>query len=96
MFFFLTVIARFPKIFNLPKPVGDPDRPRLEALAVGLLAWLRLEIACLFAYILWSTLFVAAHRGAGLGEWLIALPCSTILLTVGLYLRRMISPPTQS
>jgi len=91
MYVFLTVIARYPRFFNLPKPVGDPDRPRLEALGVEMIGWLRLEIAWIFAFMLASTLRVAEHRSGGLGAGFILMGILT-LLTVGFYLWRMKKP----
>ena len=89
MYVFLSVIARYPKSFNLPAPVGDPDRPRCEALGVELLAWLRLEVACLFAYIPWSTVRVATHQSTGLGVAFVFVSSIAILFTVFFYIWRM-------
>jgi len=64
----LTVIAQFPRYFNYPVAITDENRPRLEGVAVTMLAWIKAEIACIFAYIEWGTLRVALGEASGLGS----------------------------
>lgn len=47
----LSVLARFPGVFNYPVLVTPHNRARLESLTVGLFAWLKLELVCLFAWV---------------------------------------------
>jgi uncharacterized membrane protein len=63
IYLLLTVVARFPASFNYPVEVTDENRPRLEALVIDMLAWLKAELVCLFAGILWIAI-QAAHQPA--------------------------------
>jgi hypothetical protein len=66
LYLLLTVLARFPSVFNYPVEVTAENRPRLEALAIDLIAWLKMEMVCLFAWMQWSTVEVARHGRGGL------------------------------
>lgn len=47
----MTMVARRPGAFNFPAKVTPTNRPKLEALAVQMIAWLKAEVVCLFAWI---------------------------------------------
>ncbi len=47
----MSLVARHPRAFNYPLRVTPATRPRLEAIALGMIAWLQLEIAALFLLI---------------------------------------------
>jgi len=53
IYLLITVVSRFPASFNYPVKVTEESRARLEALTLQMLAWLKLELACLFAWIQW-------------------------------------------
>jgi uncharacterized membrane protein len=61
LYLLLTVIARFPSLFNYPVKVTDANRSRLEPLGQGLLAWIKAEILLLFVWIEFG--WVQAIRG---------------------------------
>jgi hypothetical protein len=42
------VVARFPSAFNFPVGVTAENRPLLEALTLDMIAWLKMEMVCLF------------------------------------------------
>jgi len=86
---FLSVIERFSQAFNLPSPRGKPDRPRQEALGRELLRWMQLEIAVMFAFILWSMVNVAQHKSDGLGVLFLPISIGILALTCAYYIRRM-------
>ncbi len=95
--FVLTVIVeRYPHTFNLPKPSGDADRPRLEALALDFIGWMRLEITCTFAYILWSIVNVGLHKSAGLGTGFAFVCLGVVFATLAYFLWRMKTPPANA
>lgn len=60
----MTMVARRPGAFNFPAKVTPMNRPRLEELAVQMIAWLKAEVVCLFAWIQHFTI-VAARSGHG-------------------------------
>ena len=63
----LTVLSFFPQVFNYPVAVTRENRPRLEAISLALMGWLKVEIACLFAYLTWDTIRIAQGSLDGLG-----------------------------
>ncbi len=73
IYLFLTLVTRFPASFNYPVEVTAENRPRLEALALEMIAWLKTEIVCLFAWIQW-VIIEMARRGRGDLSFLALLP----------------------
>ena len=70
----MTVVARYPATFNYPARVTAENRPRLEALAIQMIGWLKTEIVCLFAWIQWT--IVESARGGRLRMRPVEMPCS--------------------
>jgi uncharacterized membrane protein len=60
VYLLITAGALFPATFKYPIRVTEENRPRLEALSRRMLAWLKLDLICLFAWIEWN--IVAAMR----------------------------------
>jgi hypothetical protein len=85
---FLHFIARFPHLFNLPVAATDPRRPHVEAMALDLLGWMRLEIAWLFGFLTWSSVVTARHIGTGLPVWFTPFFVIVTLSTVGIFIQR--------
>jgi uncharacterized membrane protein len=50
----MTLVAQFPQAFNYPVRVTAQNRPRLQALSLRMIAWIKVEMVCLFAGIQWS------------------------------------------
>ena len=88
----LFLVQRHPEKMNLPRPVGDPDRPRVEALGVEMIGWLRLELAWTFAYVLWAVVQVGTHQSEGLSAWFIFISVGAVLGTAVWFLLRMKRP----
>jgi hypothetical protein len=65
IYLLFTVVTRFPSAFNYPVRVTPQNRARLEALALGMIAWLKVELTWLFAAIQWS-IVEAARRHTNL------------------------------
>ena len=64
LYLLITVLAQFPKAFNYPVRVPDENRARLEALTLRMIAWLKVELVCLFAGIQWS-IIDSVRQGEG-------------------------------
>jgi uncharacterized membrane protein len=79
IYLMLTLAVRFPAYFNYPVEVTAENRPRLEALTVDLIAWLKTEIICLFAWIQWVIIDMA-RRGRGDLSLLALLPVFLVVL----------------
>jgi uncharacterized membrane protein YjgN (DUF898 family) len=67
----MTVVERFPSAFNYPVRVTDENHPRLEALTLSMIGWLKAEVICLFACIQESSIEAARHGSGGLSPLLL-------------------------
>jgi uncharacterized membrane protein len=65
IYLLITLVARFPSAFNYPVPVTAENRLRLQALALDMIAWLKMEIVCLFAWMQWATIQAARQPQRG-------------------------------
>jgi uncharacterized membrane protein len=61
-----TLLARYPHIYNYPRPITQENSARQYRLARTLLLWLNLVVCWLFAYIQWGTIQAALHQTQGL------------------------------
>jgi uncharacterized membrane protein len=69
----ITVVSFFPSAFNYPARVTPENRPRLQALSLQMVAWLKLELAFLFTLLQWFIL-AAVRAGHGhLSVWIVPL-----------------------
>ena len=59
----MTLVARYPSSFNYPVRVTRQNQPRLQALALNMIAWLKTELVCLFAALQWVIVRAARHPG---------------------------------
>ena len=87
VYLLLLLVSRLTRWFNLPRPVGDPLRPRMEAQAVEMVGWMRLEIVWMFAFLIWAGVRVARHQAAGVGGWAwLPLVAAMLAVTRGLHI----------
>ena len=89
VYLLMTVVARFPSAFNYPVTVTDENRPRLEAMTLDLLAWMKAETAGLFAIITWVWLQAIRHSGQGFSPLWVLVFAGAILVTIVWYIRAM-------
>ncbi len=64
IYLLMTWVARFPSAFNFPTRLSAASRPRLEAIALNMIACLKLEVVALFAWIQRQTI-AFARQGHG-------------------------------
>ncbi|MFY9854009.1 MAG: DUF1648 domain-containing protein [Terracidiphilus sp.] len=86
----MTLMSRFPASFNYPVKLTEENSARLKGLSLDMLAWVRLEIICLFAYIQWSTIEVANHGHGGLRPALLPISAVVIFGTVCWHIAAML------
>lgn len=84
LYLLLTVLSRFPQAFNYPLEVTAENRPRLEAIALGMIGWLKAELTWTFAYIEWTTIRQAQGLASGLGWGFLPVSLGVVLATVGI------------
>lgn len=86
----MTLVARFPAAFSFPVRVTPRNRPRLESLALGMIAWLRAETVCLFASIQYVTVQLARRGSGSLPPWFLPLTLGVIFATIIGHVRAML------
>jgi uncharacterized membrane protein len=81
----ISVVSRYPEAFNYPVRVTRANRQGLQRLALEMIAWLKVELACLFAWIQSATIAAARHESSGLSP--ILLPAALVIVfgTIGWY-----------
>jgi uncharacterized membrane protein len=89
LYLLITLVARFPSAFNYPVRVTAENRPRLQALALQMIAWLKTELVCLFTWIQGSTIGVARQGHGGLSPALVPVSFAAIFGTIGWHLVAM-------
>jgi hypothetical protein len=89
LFVLMTAVARFPGEFNFPVRVTPANRPRLEALALEMIAWLKAEVLCLFAWVQEATVASARSGDSHLSPWFMPVTLGTVFVTIGWYVTAM-------
>jgi Protein of unknown function (DUF1648) len=64
LYLLMSVVTRFPDAFHYPVRVTTLNMARLQAITLGMIAWLKLELACLFAVLEWAFI-QSARSGEG-------------------------------
>lgn len=79
----MTLVARRPQSFNYPVRVTPGTRPRMQAVSLSMIAWLRAEIAGLFFWIQFATIRSAQNGTNALSPWFVPLVLVVVLGTIG-------------
>jgi uncharacterized membrane protein len=53
LYLLISLVAQFPAVFKYPVRVTEENRARLQTLTLQMVAWLKVELVCLFAWIQW-------------------------------------------
>jgi uncharacterized membrane protein len=64
LYLLMSIVARFPGAFHYPVRATRLNIIRLESIALAMIAWLKLELMCLFALLQWAFI-QAARSGSG-------------------------------
>lgn len=86
----ITIISRYPGAFSYPVRVTRENQARLEALALEMIAWMRLEVLCLFAWIEWATIESARKEMLALPPVAMLLAIAVVFGTIVIYIFRML------
>ena len=81
----MSMVARRSGAFNFPTKVTPMNRPRLEALAVQMVSWLKLEVVCLFAWIQHFTIEAARTGHGALSPVFMPVTLGIVFGTIGIY-----------
>ncbi len=80
LFIGLTILNRYPHIFNYPSPVTQDNALRLYTLATRMLRFLKLVLVVVFGGIEFMTIQNATGKAAGLGVWFLPLTLVLVFL----------------
>lgn len=86
----MSLVARRPRSFNFPVRVTPANRPRLESVALDMIAWLRLEIAGAMLWIQYATIQSARALRLGLSPWFVPITIAAVLATIVWHVRQMV------
>lgn len=86
LFVGLTILNRYPHIFNYPVEITPTNAKRQYKIATKLLRAMKLLICATFFYIGYATVQTALHRQNGLGAIFMPLFLGAIAVTIGYYL----------
>jgi uncharacterized membrane protein len=64
IYLLMSLVARYPAAFHFPGRVRPPARRRLEAIALAMISWIKVEVLGLFAWIQYETV-AFARQGQG-------------------------------
>jgi len=85
LYLLMTWVSRHPAAFNFPVRVTPFNRRRLEAIALGMIAWLKAELAVFFALIQWTVLRAARNPRHVISALPMPVLLGIVFLTVGLH-----------
>ena len=92
LYLFLTLIARAPLMFNYPVTVTEENRARLQALAIDLIAWIKMELVGTFTLTLWTCFRLARHPALASHVLYLFVPVVVIFATVAWFIVSMMRP----
>jgi len=64
LYLVMSIVVRFPDAFHYPVRVTAQNIARLQTVTLNMVAWLKMELTCLFAVLQW-TFIQAARSGNG-------------------------------
>lgn len=77
----MSVVARFPSSFNYPVRVTAQNRDRLQGIALGMIAWLKIELVCLFGWIQFNVIRFAREGHSDLSPAFVPLVTAVVFAT---------------
>ncbi|HEY7356977.1 MAG TPA: DUF1648 domain-containing protein [Ktedonobacterales bacterium] len=83
----LTLLSFFPQVFNFPWAITAQNAWEQYRLARAMLAWLKVELIAIVAYINWLLLQTSLGQASGLGFWFLPVALVAVFATIGVYLR---------
>jgi len=81
VYLLISVVAQFPAAFHYPVRVTPANYSRLQAISLQMIAWLKVDLACLFTWIQWSIIQVVRNGRGGLSPALVPLFLAIVFAT---------------
>lgn len=85
LYLIISVVALFPASFNFPMRTTPASRPRLEALTLQMMAWVKLELCCLLLTIQWLIIQSARHGNAAMSPAIMPVFLGLVFVTVAVH-----------
>ncbi len=85
LYLLMTWVARHPAAFNFPVRVTPFNRPRLQSIALNMIAWLKAELLGFFALIQWTVIRAARNPRRGISALPMPLLLGIVFLTIALH-----------
>lgn len=90
MYIFLTILSRFPHVYNYTKPITKENAEYQYKCARQLVIIIKAEFIIIFTYIGWNSIKVALEKGSGLGTWFLPIVLVVIFGTLAIYIRKFL------
>ncbi|MGA7107819.1 MAG: DUF1648 domain-containing protein [Terracidiphilus sp.] len=86
LYLVMSIVVRFPDAFHYPVRVTAQNIARLQAVTLNMVAWLKMELVCLFAVLQWA--FIQAARSGNGHLFPMILPVFIVVIfgTIGWHL----------
>lgn len=90
LYIFLFLLARYQSLASYPVQTTAESQPRLEELALGMLAWIKAEMVAIFLYVELILIHAARHpeqQMSLLGVWLLF---GAVFVTIAVHAAKMV------
>ncbi|HSZ16503.1 MAG TPA: DUF1648 domain-containing protein [Terracidiphilus sp.] len=86
LYLVMSIVVRFPDAFHYPVRVTAQNIARLQTVTLNMVAWLKMELTCLFAVLQWA--FIQAARSGNGHLFPMILPVFIVVIfgTIGWHL----------
>jgi uncharacterized membrane protein len=88
LFIGMTILNRYPYIFNYPVKISPENATKQYTMATRLIRLLKLSILIIFIMIIWSTSNVALEKSSRMGAWFLPVMLGIIFIPMGFYIFR--------
>jgi uncharacterized membrane protein len=88
MYIVLTILSRFPRVYNYIKPITKENAEYQYKCARQLIIIIKAEFVVIFTYIGWRSIKVALEKVSGLGTGFLPVILVVIFGTLAIYIRK--------
>lgn len=88
LFIGLTILNRFPHIFNYPVKITPENRLRQFTMATRLVRVLKVSMLVVFILIIWSASAAAINKSNSIGIWFTPVILAIVFIPLGYYIYR--------
>lgn len=85
----MSVLQRMPHVYNYPVDLTAEEAPRLYAIGVSLIIWMKLQAVALFALLSWRQIEAALNRTSAVDAWIVPVAITLSLATSVFHVMRM-------